>query len=427
MSGVIDPPTGTPLRVTIEPLNEPHKLQVTYEIPITAGAGPTHDYFFDRHGETTLDLTGYVSLGYQRELERAVDKLGEYFRAPPVGTPDPALFTPDKPVSAAEVRSFLGNFAADGYRVYRTLFELFEAPTNVKPSGLSVNDFERGKAALKEYLQTPRRINIAVYPEHDILYPWAFLFDRPPSSWASDADAVRSCFGLRHQIEERFKWSPSRLKCFPGPDRRVVAAVCPSADPAGWHAGEEHPLARRAKTDTVHRIGTVSALRDELKNCDADVVYFFGHAKVADAEVAEENWLALGAEKLTAFDLMPALEFVYRREAVLAFLNACQTVPLRYLTQLSILGQFTLKQAHAGRVRCIATSARIPTGFAAQFAREFWSAFLPKPEGTGEPLWAALYQAKRRMLEKLNNPLGMLYVLLGSGNLHYRSCQAAKS
>src|SRR5262249_39812291 len=129
---------------------------------------------------------------------------------------------------------------------------------------------------------------------------------------------------------------------------------------------------------------------------------------------------------LTALDLGSADALRYRRHTVLAFLNACETVPFRYITPVSILGQFMRKPQHFRKVRCVATSQRIPTRFAIEFARGVWEQFLPAKGGSqGQSLSGSLYNAKQFMLEKYNNPLGLLYTLFGDGELRYRECPTA--
>ncbi|MGH9644998.1 MAG: hypothetical protein ACRD3Q_21555 [Terriglobales bacterium] len=90
---------------------------------------------------------------------------------------------------------------------------------------------------------------------------------------------------------------------------------------------------------------------------------------------------------------------------------------------MSIIGQFTQRKDHDHKIRCVATSHRLPTRFSIEFARDFWEQFLPSTAGgLGQTLGGSLYYAKQHMLQTYNNPLGLLYALFGDGDLRYREC-----
>jgi hypothetical protein len=319
-----------------------------------------------------------------------------------------------------EVIEFLKPISSSGFRVYKILFENFEPQHS---SMLKGDDFRKAKQLLGEYLQEPRRISIEVHPNYKILFPWAILFNRALTTNHSRNDFVVSCLGLRHLIEERFDWCMGLKKCFEGPKRNVVAAICPNADTLKWHANENHPLMARRDKDVINIFNRLPPFQEELRNTDADVIYFFGHAQIAPGNISDMNWLDLAGEQLTAQTLDSPGAISYRRHTVLAFLNGCQTVPLRYITPVSVIGQFTQKHDHFRKVRCVATSHRLPTRFAIEFARDFWEQFLPsKAGGLGQTLGSSLYHAKQHMLQAYNNPLGLLYSLFGDSDLRYREC-----
>ncbi len=71
--------------------------------------------------------------------------------------------------------------------------------------------------------------------------------------------------------------------------------------------------------------------------------------------------------------------------------------------------QWFLDNQHRG---VIGTETVIPDTFAAVFAANFYKAFL-----TGEPIGQALISAKRQMVDKYGNPLGMVYTMYADPDL----------
>jgi hypothetical protein len=92
----------------------------------------------------------------------------------------------------------------------------------------------------------------------------------------------------------------------------------------------------------------------------------------------------------------------------LVFLNACHTATQR----LDEPTHWATAFLTAGYRGFIGTETGMPDGFAAEFAKLFYTALLG-----GKTAGAALQFAKWRMLERRHNPLGLLYTFYGNPDL----------
>ncbi|HEY0404177.1 MAG TPA: CHAT domain-containing protein [Pyrinomonadaceae bacterium] len=96
----------------------------------------------------------------------------------------------------------------------------------------------------------------------------------------------------------------------------------------------------------------------------------------------------------------------------LVFFNACGTAvsdPMR-------IGSFPDLLLGIGNRGVIGTECEIPDDFAASFSEQFYRALLG-----GRPLGDAIYHAKWQMLERHNNPLGILYTVYADPDMYVRN------
>ncbi|VTS01644.1 hypothetical protein [Gemmata obscuriglobus] len=447
---------------------------VVLNVPLDPTYGTAHREYLDRHRYDTSDgspptalFEGVVdgSFATFRDLIRAA--LDAHVEA--AHRRDPALYALYDPAlpraGDRELGAFLRPLAVHGYEMYRNLFERLvgdlRAPSDLPPEERPDWDQTEAHALVREYLASASPKVVFKVPQEDRAdpvnrphlpppadhwtepFPWRLLFDRHPDKLPAAPDLfgrrpdelpsapelAAACWGLKYQLETAFKWTQgqSTLRAFENRPPRIVAATCPSADPADRHRDRGHPF-QRPGVDTTHH-DQRDDFRAALRHVDADAVSFFGHAEVARANVQTGSSIEFRPprsgpadwEQLTAADMDGARIPKYQRKPVLVFLNGCGTGPLDGLGPTTVFGQFTNNGPVRGhRVRCVAVVHEAPITFGLELGQEFWKQVLPAAPGAGgEPVGAALLAARQHMVRAYNNPLGVLYALFGDGLLRY--------
>lgn len=330
-------------------------------------------------------LTGLVREAYRR------GPLGAALRQDTVAT-----------LTSEDLRALLLDVANHGDGLHRRLFGF---PDDLELRTRRPREFtDEIRLVLRRAFLEPRIVHVAGDAP---LFPWNFLYQHttPLDGLAPATFDVAGFWGFRHEIQHEVEQVATALAL--PPDPRIVAAVCPAVaviEP-------DHPL-RRQGTEFVDN---VVDLRRQLREFGADCLYFFGHASHAAPPVPDTSKIWLHGVPLSVTTLGQGGGPRFRREPVLVFLNGCGTGDLREWSEDTFIGYLVHRGDH--RVCCITSAAEIPIGFADAFAREFWQRFLV----AGRPLGAALLATRRALLDAHNNPLGLLYEVIGQVDTHLRS------
>ncbi len=307
-------------------------------------------------------------------------------------------------LSAGELRTILLALAVHGDNIRRRLFGFPDAL--VIETGRPRMHDAAIRAVLREAFVQPRILHI----KSDIpLFPWGFLYQHitPLDSMRPATFAATGFWGFRHEIQHDVPGVATALVLPRVP--RILAAVCPNLRDTGHH-DPLHPL-RLADTQFVD---DVLALRRALTDFTADCLYFCGHAHHDPEPLQSTSTVSLGGVSLSVATLEQIDGPQFQQEPVLLFLNGCGTGDLQRWDDNSFAGYIV----HRGdnRICCITTATAVPDGFAVAFARLFWAGFL----GEGKPLGAALLAARCELLARHNNPLGLLYEVIGQIDTHVR-------
>lgn len=392
-----DAPTRDKITLKIERRGE--ELSIHLAVPLRTDI-PEEAALITVTGQTAVRVHYKLRCDFDRERARLTDlvrrayrdgSLGEALRARSVAT-----------LSPSDLRALLKDVASQGDRLHRLLFD-FPAHLELRtgrPQAFTADI----RAVLRRAFLAPRIVHV----EGDApLFPWNFLYqhttpldDLDPASFD-----VAGFWGLRHEVQHEVEQMTTTLRLPAAP--RIVAAVCPDVaviEP-------DHPL-RRPETEFVD---DVINLRHRLRDFGADCLYFFGHASHGAPPVPDTSKISLRGAPLSVTALGQGGGPRFQREPVLVFLNGCGTGDLREWSEDTIIGYL----AHRGdnRLCCVTTAAEVPTGFASAFAREFWQRFLV----AGSPLGAALLATRRALLAAYNNPLGLLYEVIGQVDTHLHS------
>ncbi len=159
-----------------------------------------------------------------------------------------------------------------------------------------------------------------------------------------------------------------------------------------------------------------------LASVQPDVVYLYCHAYTDTAAAPGKPDPNLDFGKRAASDIMSPADFngTPWTHGPLVFLNGCGTVGFNPAAPSRFIAQF-IQSRHASAV--IGTEVTVWEELASEMGALFLEEFLGVGKGEkGQPLepksaGLALVRARRRLLRK-NNPLGLVYTLYGSADLH---------
>lgn len=343
------------------------------------------DLFADDDG--TLTVRYHVAIKLADERKDLAEKIhAAYKRAALTAAPLTR-------VAEDTLRSLFAPIAELGASIFRQLFQPHRFDSHADEDAPLLRDALRSvfSRELMIVLQSP-----------EPLFPWAFLYGGERFDELDSRTIDFGCFwGFRHQIQEELD-GVSRRRCISAPPA-IVAAICPIADSAGEH--RRGPLGQIPK-DRVIWLSSVLALERELRAFDADCLYFFGHAVQEGSPTLSTSCVKLDGIKLTVERLDRAGGLRFAKPLVLAFLNGCSTGPLNTWNSKSVAGFLCFGGMH--RIACVTSIFDVPAAFASALAQRFWADFL-----AGRMLGEALRDARRALLAEYNNPLGLLYAVLG--------------
>lgn len=351
-------------------------------------------------GQTAVRVHYKLRCDLERERVRLTSLVYKAYRDGPLGAAlrEKTVAT----LTQADLRTLLKDVANQGDRLHRLLFDFpehLELRTG-RPQAFTTDI----RAVLRRAFLAPRIVHV----EGDApLFPWNFLYQHttPLDDFDPASFDVAGFWGLRHEVQHEVEHMATALRLPATP--RILAAVCPDVAVTE----PDHPL-RRPSTEFVDN---VVDLRRQLRDFGADCLYFFGHASHGAPPVPDTSKISLRGAPLSVTALGQSGGPRFQREPVLVFLNGCGTGDLREWSEDTFIGYL----AHRGdnRLCCVTTAAEVPIGFAAAFAREFWQRFLV----ADSPLGATLLATRRALVAAYNNPLGLLYEVLGQVDTHLHS------
>jgi hypothetical protein len=300
-------------------------------------------------------------------------------------------------LNLGELRTALVPFARQGWSIYYRLFQALNNLDSVVPERAPIL-----QGALNSLLARPQAITVhSSVP----LFPWNFLYNAPVDESHLSTLQPEKFWGFDHEIQQRVKGTSGCIRVPAG--SRIVAAICPNVD-KGRHDTDGHPF--RLLGERVVRLDSTDRLAAHMHQFTEYCLYFYGHAHHNVVHpVPSSSWIQLGDNKLFVSDLMAGHKPHFDRELVVTFLNGCRMAQLDRWNESTVVGFLCLKGDN--RVCCVSPVGPIPEAFAAEFASHFWRCFFV--EQPRMCIGRALVEARRVMLEKWNNPLGLLYTIFG--------------
>ncbi len=262
-------------------------------------------------------------------------------------------------------------------------------------------------------------------------FPWPLLYDRDPSQQI-DADGF---WGFRHvlaMLPTSGRIGPQNLDLGAGAagGLRALAGLNLTIDrhrgvaPHRLIDGQRQMLASLGIA--VQELTTEAALRAALAaGSDAKLLYLFCHmlSALPDQRAVKAGTppgvgstrivLTEPAQALTLRDLQqaaPLSKAPLLRGGPLVVLNACGSAELSPLTYDGLVPYLLDQGARA----VVGTECETPIFFGAALGQTLLEALVRDQL----PVGAALRAARRQFLERHRNPLGLLYALYGSADLH---------
>lgn len=303
-------------------------------------------------------------------------------------------------ISDSNLRKVVSALAEQGRNVF---YRLFVSSQIVYEQPKADEDIVIVRAAILSALSHSQVLYIH---NESPLFPWAFLYNDDeynPNNFSTIKP--RKFWGFMHEIQEELEATGQRLALDADPE--VTTAVDPLVDESGWHEAADHPFAKIRTKDAKD----VASLRAALTNFESHCLYFFGHADHANPPVQTTSWLELVKTRLKVSELEETNAPNFKNNPVVAFLNGCNTTPLRSWDTNTVVGFLCIR---GKKLCCVASVGPLPAPFAAAFAKVFWERFLIDRL----PIGTALRLARGYMLDEWNSPLGLLYSLFGRVDTH---------
>ena len=302
-------------------------------------------------------------------------------------------------IPAAIGKTSLKNLAREGYLLYQNIF--YE---NQDKQTQAIGDHLR-KFAREESL------HIQITSDGFFL-PWSVLYMAPNL----DVLEPEMFLGLKHVIEhipkqEDFTYFDLRMDGSPkfSVSLNIDEGIDEEAAAKGikrvveeqvefWNqlkeTGNVAPVVRRKSDDLLKVLGNNSL--------DERLIYFYCHA--GSRQGANPPYIKLSdGKRLGLKDFIVAEKGVMSLpNAPLVFINACESAELSPFFYNDFLNHFVSKGARG----VIGTECKIPAVFASEWAKRFFTRFLP-----GKPLGELLLELRREFFFEHNNLLGLAYAL----------------
>jgi hypothetical protein len=149
------------------------------------------------------------------------------------------------------------------------------------------------------------------------------------------------------------------------------------------------------------KTGSSECYLDEIHHLSCHCVADVEHSWKTFLELIKFHPIELGTMEAHLADLKARSERQTEIEMPLVFFNACSSSIQTPKGMISFPKYFLIKNGNCG---FIGSEINVPDRFANEFCQQFYL-YLIKGSGVGE----AIFWARRKMLERYNNPLGILY------------------
>jgi hypothetical protein len=324
----------------------------------------------------------------------------------------------------------LAVLARAGWRLY---FELCDSLAGEKPAagGAQADD---PSDALQELMRTPGSVHVALRQGAKHVLPAAMLYDR----FLDDQQDFTICPGFAAALDQATPLGDT--PCFQGscPSRALDTVVCPSGFwgfrhrlglPVAVEQGDDAPTSISASAgarvimcvsddfkdvyephrDAIAALGATVTLTDDRNQAlqslgaeDDQIVYFFCHGgSTASVPPVPTLVLKKGGMVITASNL-GNIRWAAPRSRPLVVMNGCHTAAHDPETILGFVDAFVKKCRAVG---VIGTEITIFPSLARAFGDELFAAFLG-----GRAIGDAMRHARLALLQKHENPLGLVYI-----------------
>jgi hypothetical protein len=265
-----------------------------------------------------------------------------------------------------------------------------------------------------------------IHIETDKLHlPWQLLYDRNPEKGVTP----EGFWGFRHVLTTRLSQDGQgprngNPQLGQATGLKVVSLIDASLADGNWVKQEISSKQTEALENALkgkgvlQQIEDVNALRSLLTgNVDFDLIYMLCHFGMIEASNQREDGKPRKEQALQLKGVPMTIEemrhLTRERKPVLTqgpavLLNACSSAPHDAFTYIGLTNWLIAQGARA----VVATEYDIPTNFGARFGIMLFERLMQ-----GEPLGLALRNVRRTIMREYQNPLGLLYALLGIAEL----------
>lgn len=415
--------------LSIRILEQPNsaKLRIELAIPLSRDIREEHAVIDELQlGENNpnLDIQYDLHFDFDAEceiIEKDIEKLINSIRS--IGSPRGNKLKINQLNN--EYNAHLRSISDKGSSVFRRLFVdrsldlIYEELSN-----------SQRPLALRAVQSAFRRSHLIDIKSPRPLYPWAWLYNDPRNIERMDSAIQtdpRYFWGMHHQISEVVHGVSRRTRIAKDRSPAIAAAICPS-EFKDFKVDVKKSLQRYfGDADLINQsnikvISDVTALTETLLECQADIIYFLGHADHFHRDNSDEpevgyrrgkptpttSWVMMQGFKLSVESVTRIGPIKYNQNPTLVFLNGCNTSPIRAWNDQSFAGMLCLSSEAMSHACCLLTTASVPASFAREYGALVWKRAL-----AGESLGRAIRGARLDMLTSYENPLGLMYSFLG--------------
>jgi CHAT domain-containing protein len=317
-----------------------------------------------------------LRVAQRRELERKQQKFLSDFS-------NKMAYTSTVKLEENAAREFLEKLKELGEEIFRTLF-ILPGIRSLRDTGEQMRQLLR-----QEY---PAQIQISPGDEH---LPWMFLSDG------------ESALGLRHSVEILLRGTLGLKQTVLDLTRKPLRLVCglaPVFESQKVDGRTVLELQREALAKLRGDRFIVSFAEDETQwleqlRLPADVIYAYCHGSSGNGNPC--LWMTQQAKAISGSTIDSSPNIDWSRNP-LVILAACTSGAIDPFRATGLANSFMARDARG----YIAAEGQVPTTFASLFMRDFFEEFFEKG---GKPVGEVLVDLRKRFLEEMNNPWGILF------------------
>lgn len=275
---------------------------------------------------------------------------------------------------------------------------------------------------LKEIGQTIRRLlgsadRCVAITSDKLFQPWGMLYTHPVegkkladdgSNWVKDG-----FWGYRHIVQQTPKRYKHENGILPDADGGIPASVnfddrlsitlqLPAID-------EHIEFLRRLGAKIKRTKKSELELVFKQNRCNLErILYFYCHGHGSESgSSTSPPYLEMTDDSVSAFDFELWADGAKLPTSPLVFINACQGGQMTTMFYES----FAVELLNEGAVGLIGAQVDVPAVFAAQYATEIFEKFFDRANTQKERLGPLIKKVNRKLWDKNNNPLGLVYSL----------------